>query len=264
MIVLILKFFFLFHLINGQQRDYNLFMPDLPSTRSPSSSSTTIHVTHSFTKINLFDGPFNVQLYQNNHLNNNYTSVDVETEQSIQNFVSINIERNDILTIRMMKKFLNIDEQINITILIIYRQLDEMYIDGLINIQCLNPIKTNQFRLYNHGTGSMKLKLNVNILDAYFHSIGNVKLCGQVLNDTTIKSLSIGNIDCRNLLTRKINIISSGIGNMYIMAIDEVNITLSGIGSVHYSGPLKQQIKTGLGNIIDLSNNQPIIDEDFD
>jgi hypothetical protein len=237
-------------------------MPDLPSSVTTTRITHTF-TSHSFTKINLFNGPFNVQLYQNSDLNNNYTSVDVETEQSIQNFISINIELNDTLTIRMIKTLKN-DDKINITVLIVYQRFDEMYIDGLINIQCFNPIQTNIFRFYNHGTGSIKLKLNVNIFDAYFHSIGNVKLCGQVFNDTTIKSLSIGNIDCRNLLTRKINILSSGIGNMYLMAIDEVNIILSGIGIVYYSGPLKQRIQTGLGNILDFSANPSIIVEDFD
>jgi hypothetical protein len=64
------------------------------------------------------------------------------------------------------------------------------------------------------------------------------------------------------------NFISNGIGNIYIIAIEEINLTLNGIGIIYYSGPLKQQIKTGLGNIIEIpnllsSNNQQIIDEDF-
>jgi hypothetical protein len=79
----------------------------------------------------------------------------------------------------------------------------------------------------------------------------------------------VGDVECRNLLTKKINIISSGIGDIYITATDEINITLSGIGTVYYSGPLKQQIKTGLGNIMEIpsvlsSNDQQILNEDLD
>jgi hypothetical protein len=245
-------------------------MPDLPPLNSQLSSSsitTKTYEIHSFTKINLLGGPFNVKLYHNIHLNNNYTSVDVETEQSIHKYISIDTQQDDILTIRMIEN-LNLNNKTNITILIIYQQLNEVYIDGMINIQCINQIETNLFRLYNHGTGFIRLKLNVHILDAYLHSIGRIKFCGQVLNETTIKSLSIGDIDCRSLLTRKMNFISNGIGNIYIIAIEEINLTLNGIGIIYYSGPLKQQIKTGLGNIIEIpnllsSNNQQIIDEDF-
>jgi hypothetical protein len=247
-------------------------MPDLPPLRSLSSPSliTTTHslTTRSFTKINLLGGPFNVKLYHNINSNNNSTSVDIETEESLHKFISINIERNDILTIRTTEN-LAINNRTNITILIIYQHLNELYINGMINIQCINQIQTNLFRLHHHGTGSINLKLNVHSLDAYLHSIGRVKFCGQVLNETSIKSLSVGDVDCRKLLTRKMSIISSGIGNMYIMAIDEINITLSGIGIIYYSGPLKQQIQIGLGNIIALPNlfsltDQEIINEDFD
>ncbi|CAF4824063.1 unnamed protein product [Rotaria sp. Silwood1] len=121
--------------------------------------------SRSFTKINLLGGPFNVKLYRNINSNDNYTSVDVETEQSIYKLISIDIEQNDILTIR------------------------------------------------------------------------RIKLCGQVNNEATLKSLGVGAVECRNLLTKKINLISSSIGTIYITVIDEINITLSGIATVYYSGP---------------------------
>ncbi|CAF0870971.1 unnamed protein product [Rotaria sp. Silwood1] len=70
-----------------------------------------------------------------------------------------------------------------------------------------------------------------------FHSIGRIKLCGQVNNEATLKSLGVGAVECRNLLTKKINLISSSIGTIYITVIDEINITLSGIATVYYSGP---------------------------
>ncbi|CAF0773164.1 unnamed protein product [Rotaria sp. Silwood1] len=252
-------------------------MPDLPSLysslSSSSSSNSIIRKTHSFTtrtftKINLLGGPFNVKLYCNTNVNNNYTSVDVETEQSIHKLISIDIEQNDTLTIRMIENF-NIPNKTNITLFIIYQQLNELQIDGIINIQCVNQIQTNIFRLQSRGSGSIKLKLNVNKLDAYLHSIGYVKLCGEVNDEAILKSLGVGDVECRNLLTKKIYVISSGIGNMYITAIDEINITLSGIGTVYYSGPLKENINTGLGSISEIpnilsSNNQQLINKDLD
>ncbi|CAF5084955.1 unnamed protein product, partial [Rotaria sp. Silwood1] len=57
-----------------------------------------------------------------------------------------------------------------------------------------------------------------------FHSIGRIKLCGQVNNEATLKSLGVGAVECRDLLTQKINLISSSIGTIYITVIDEINI----------------------------------------
>jgi hypothetical protein len=233
-------------------------MPDLPPpSRSEFSSSisTTRKIypfsANSFTKIHLSGGPFNVKLYQNPNSNDNYTSVDIETEESIHKLIFIDIIQNDILSIRLIDNT-NLINKTNITITINYSELTELNIDGMINIQCLNQIQTDKFRLYNRAHGFIKLKLHVNILDAYLHSIGRVKLCGQVNNEATIQSLGVGDVQCRNLFTKKINIISSGIGNLYITATDEINITLSGIGTVYYTGPLKLQMKTGLGNIVEI------------
>jgi hypothetical protein len=252
---------FLIQLTNGQQRNYNFFMPDLP-TSSRSSLSSSIPMTrkiypfaaNSFTKINLSGGPFNVKLYQNPNSNDNYTSVDIETEESIQKLISIDILQNEILSIRLTANQ-NLINTTNITITINYSQLTELNIDGAINIQCLNQIETDKFRLNNRANGYIKLKLHVNILDAYLHSIGRVKLCGQVNTEATIQSLGVGDVQCRNLFTKKINLIASGIGNIYITATDEINITLSGIGTVYYEGPLKQQMKNGLGNIIEMEDS---------
>lgn len=259
MILFILKSILLFHLIHVDGRNYNLFMPDLPPSGSSLSlpSITTSRTTHSFpsrscTKLHLFNGPFHVRLYQ---IDTNYTSIEIETNQSIQEFLQVEIEDNNTLTIRMLKDF-SIETKVNITILIIYQQINEILLDGLIDIECLNPIDTHSLRFHHHNTGTIQLKLNVHTFDAYLHSIGQIEFSGQVFNDTKIKSVAIGNIDCRKLLTRTIDILSSGIGNMYIIAIDEINIILNGIGVVYYSGPLKEQIQTGLGKIIFQSDLQ--------
>jgi hypothetical protein len=261
MILFIFYAILLTQLTNGEQRNFNFFMPDLPSSsRSPSSPSisTTRKVypftSKIFTKINLSGGPFNVKLYQNLNSNDNYTSVDVEAEESFQKLILIDIVHNTILTIRMVENN-NLINKTNITITINYHQLTELYIDGMINVQCLNQIHSDKLSLHNRATGSIKLKLNVNTLDAYLHSVGRVKLCGQVKQEATIQSLGVGDVQCRNLFTKKINVISSGIGNIYITATDEINITLSGIGTVYYTGPLKQETKTGLGNIIQMQND---------
>lgn len=250
----------LFQLINGHQRSFNFFMPDLPSPSSrPSFLLSSISTTHkfypfkknSFTKINLSGGPFNVKLNQST--DDSVTSVDIEADESTHKQLLIDIIQNDVLSIRMTDNS-NLINKTNVTIIINYNQLSELYIDGMINIQCLNKIQAERFRLNNRANGFIKLKLDVDILDAYFHSVGRAKLCGQVNYEATLQSLGVGDIRCQNLLAKKINVISSGIGNIYVLATDEINITLSGIGTVYYAGPIKQKMKTGLGNIIQMQD----------
>ena len=224
--------------------------------------------TRSFSKIYLSGGPFNVRLYRNTNPNDTFASVDVEAEPSLHPQILIEIDATEMLTIRMTGH-VNLVNTTNVTLFITYNQLDELHIDGLSYIQCLNQIRSDTFRLHDRGTGSLKLKFDVNNLDAYLHSIGRVKLCGRVQNEATLKSLGVGDVDCRRLLAKTIRVISSGIGNIYVTATDEINITLSGIGTVYYSGPLKEQVKTGLGNIMEMHdvsfiNAQRLIDELLD
>ncbi|CAF2469596.1 unnamed protein product [Rotaria sp. Silwood2] len=140
MIFCYFKLIVVFHLTNEQQRNYNFFMPDLPSRQSSLSSplSPIIRKSHSFTahtftKINLLSSPINVKLYHHTNINNNYTSVDVETEQLIHKFILIDIEQNDILTICMIENS-NIPNETNITLFIMYQQLNELHIDGYIKL----------------------------------------------------------------------------------------------------------------------------------
>ncbi len=60
-----------------------------------------------------------------------------------------------------------------------------------------------------------------------------------VFNDATRKSLGIEDVECQYLFIRKMNVISSGIGTIYVIVIDKINMTLSEIGIFYYSDPLK-------------------------
>lgn len=200
---------------------------------------------NSFTKIHLAGGRFDLKLLQNS----SSSSVDVFAEDTVRHLVLIDVIQTDILFIRMMENP-NLVNQSKIIITIIYSNLTELFIDGMINIQCLNPIRVDELLVHNRATGFVKLKLHVNFLDVYLHSIGHMKLCGQVNEEAAIHSLGVGEIQCSGLFTKKVDVISSGIGNIYVQATDEVNIILSGIGTVFYTGPLRKQIRTGLGNSI--------------
>ena len=266
MILIIIHLVLFVHSIDTYRRDRGLLMPGVPVSASPSPSSISFtrqvytFADRTFTRIDLFGGPFNVRLYQNPHPDDNYTSVDVETDELMHKGIHIDVVQDQILLIRMNGDAPYMSKS-NITLTITYRQLNELHIDGTMNIRCLNRIRTDQFRLHHHGMGTIKLKLDGNTLDAYLHSIGLVQLCGQVKEQVTIKTVGVGDVRCRSLLTKKIHIISAGIGNIFVRATEEINIILSGISTVYYAGPLKQQIRTGSGHIVETDGSISTIDQ---
>ena len=266
MILIIIHLVLYVHSMDAYRRDPNVLMPGVPVSASPSPSSISFtrqvytFADRVFTRIDLFEGPFNVKLYQNPHPDDNYTSVDVETDELMHKNIHIDIVQDQILLIRMNGNSPYMSKP-NITLTITYHQLNDLHIDGTMNIRCLNRIRTDQFRLHHRGSGTIKLKFDGNTLDAYLHSIGLVQLCGHVKERVTIKSVGVGDVRCRSLLTKKIHIISAGIGNIFVRATEEINIILSGISTVYYAGPLKQQIRTGSGHIVETEPSRPSIDQ---
>ncbi|CAF0895205.1 unnamed protein product, partial [Didymodactylos carnosus] len=232
---MILLYLFCLIPILCQCQQYNLLLPGHPPfTTRIIGNKEIVRENHpfmgTFSKISI-NGVFNVQLIYNDDENDNTTFVEIETDKNLQQFVLVEIQTSDTLIIRMKNEMnynTNNIHSTNMTVYIKYKYLKQLDINGLVNLECLNQIQTEQFIFHNKGTGSVKLKLNVNYFDAFLHSIGPVKFCGQINDEATLTYIGVGDIDCSNLMTKKINVISSGIGNVHVVAADEINVTLSG------------------------------------
>ena len=82
--------------------------------------------------------------------------------------------------------------------------------------------------------------------------VGSVVLDGEFLDEITISLTGVGEVRAYGLETGICNIVSTGIGNCWVHARDELNVTLTGIGNVFYRGnPVVSQKITGLGSLID-------------
>ena len=238
---------FFFFFVVESHGDYNLFMPDLPS----SSSSVIRRFHYSFRRLHLAGGPMSVRFTHRSRWESNDTSiVEIEAEDSLHPFIHLEINQNDQLVIRTDDEFQASTIQVNI----LYEHFDELHLDGWIDTECLTPIPSEHFRLFARGSGSVRLKFNVTDLEASLYSMGEVKLCGLVRRQATIRSFGLANVQCRHLWTRSVDLLSAGIGNVFVSGTEELKVNLTGVGTVSYRGPLKEQSRTGLGQLVNVES----------
>lgn len=241
--------------IRTQNLDYNRWMPDKPLSVKPISSNLNItqriypFFQSNFESIHLLGGPFDVYLYQNPNVDENYTSIDVITEEYFHSQVIVNFTASNIIIGSTDSRTLS-HNQVYIRVMINYYQVKRLHIEGLIHTHCLNTIHADTFHLHDRSSGSVKLKLNVNVLNAYFHSTGYTKICGRVNAVANIQSLALNQVNCRNLLIHSLNVKTSGIGHIYVTVLNGINATLTGLGNIYYRGQLQHTVKTGLGSFI--------------
>lgn len=260
-------FFFFFSVVFALHPP--VLMPDRPSRSNGSISfdpSLNRHVhwfpSSSIRRLHVQGGPFEVQLYQNLHAEGNSSSVDVQTLDHLHPLVSVGVANTDQLLIRTPEHLRWSNESSRSIVLSInFAQLKEIYLDGRVSLRCLNPIRSETFRLFAHGHTDIRLKVRLATFDAYLHSLGRIKLCGRVDGETTIQSLGLADVHAENLLTSQLNVVSSGIGNVFVTSTGELNISSTGIGHVYYRGQLHQQVRTGLGNLIQLEDLHRLTEE---
>ncbi|CAF1181494.1 unnamed protein product [Didymodactylos carnosus] len=195
----------------------------------------------------IVNGVFNVQLIQSE----SETSVEIEASKDVQNHFVVDIQNTSILSIRMIP---NYSFSSKIIVYIKFKDLKQYNMENMVgNTNSTNEIKQNQkFILYSKGTGNVNLKLNVPLFEAHVYTTGQHILNGQVQNEATIVYRGVGDIDALNLVTKKMNVNANGVGNIRIMATDEINIDVSGVTTVFYKGPLNNQKKYGLGRVVPL------------
>jgi len=103
------------------------------------------------------------------------------------------------------------------------------------------------------GIGSVTSlnELNLEELTVSYSGVGETTLNGQVTNFQYSLS-GIGDLKAFDLITSRSEIVISGIGNVEITALDELDVIISGNGNVSYKGdPNITSIVSGNGNVID-------------
>ncbi len=81
--------------------------------------------------------------------------------------------------------------------------------------------------------------------------VGNFQLSGDFQDELLIALTGVGNVDAYDTEIGVCDIVSTGVGDCRVNVRDELNVTISGVGSIYYRGnPAITQSVSGMGNLI--------------
>jgi hypothetical protein len=137
-----------------------------------------------------------------------------------------------------------------IEVYINFQELEKLVIEGAVDLQCDNQIKTDNLKLEFEGAGNVELNINTNKMIADISGVGNFEIEGET-DYHKVDFSGIGNYDARYLRSKYTIVESNGIGSVKVFASAKLKGEASGIGSIDYYGdPDHVDINaTGLGSV---------------
>lgn len=176
--------------------------------------------------------------------------LEIEAEENIIDELTSDVE-GDILTLGYTNRFWrrSIIPNQSITYYLHVIDLEEITLNGANTLE-IDAFETNSLEIVLNGAGRVDVdELLAENLDVYIAGTGTVTIAGQVA-DQTINIDGAGNYQAGNLQTNNTTIEIDGLGNGTIWAIDFLDITINGGGSINYYGtPSVSQDINGLGDI---------------
>ena len=172
-------------------------------------------------------GPYSVNLRQsdNNALTIKASEKYIELIEVSSDGGELRIEMDE----KRFKKPWNIEVYIN------FKELSKLRIEGAVDLQSDNSIKTDNLKLEFEGAGNVELDIEVSKVIAEISGVGNFEITG----NTEYHKVSfdgIGNYDAQNLHSKFTLVESNGIGSVSVHASDKLKGEASGIGSIDYFG----------------------------
>ena len=137
-----------------------------------------------------------------------------------------------------------------IEVYINFRDLEKLEIEGAVDLQCENQIKTSNLKIEFEGAGNIELNVNTDKIIAEIAGVGNFEVEGET-EYHKIEFDGIGSYDAQDLRSKYTIVESNGIGNVSVYASLKFKGEANGIGSVDYYGdPDDVSVDaTGLGSV---------------
>lgn len=115
------------------------------------------------------------------------------------------------------------------------KELSEVTVSGSGDIVGQNTIETNDFRARVSGSGDIEMALDARNISTGISGSGNIELSGSARSGSLSISGS-GKLLAENLKVDDFEVSISGSGRGSIMVYGELDVRISGSGSVYYSG----------------------------
>ena len=137
-----------------------------------------------------------------------------------------------------------------IEVYIHFKDLEKLVIEGAVDLQSENQIKTSNLKLEFEGAGNVELNIKVDKLIAEISGVGNFEIQGEA-DYHKVEFSGIGNYEAQDLQSKYTIVESNGIGSVKVYASNKFRGEANGIGSVEYFGdPDDVSVEaTGLGSV---------------
>ena len=107
--------------------------------------------------------------------------------------------------------------------------------DGSGNMQTASRIRANSLKVINEGSGQMMVGFSGDELEVDNEGSGDLRVVGEC-RDAELTNEGSGDLEANELIANIADVVNEGSGNVYVHAIDELSIELSGSGDVEYEG----------------------------
>lgn len=109
-------------------------------------------------------------------------------------------------------------------------------------------------KVMNSGASGIRIdNLDTDHLEAVVSGVGEIAISG-VADEAVLVNSGVGSIEADHFKAQRVKANVSGVGNIKCYASEELNGTVSGVGSLEYGGHPKQKNtkRTGVGSISEL------------
>jgi hypothetical protein len=201
----------------------------------------TMHQTGSFDRLHV-SGIFKVILIEGDS-----PLVEVETDSNLQEH--IRIEVTDGLLTLSTNPHVSIDPS-RLDVYITVNRLKELRTSGASSITSRHTLSADHLNIQISGASDLNLKVRASSMKTHVAGAANVKLNGDV-REHEIRISGVASVNCSDLNTLQTDVSISGAGTAKVHAENEITASVSGVGSIQFSGdPASKKLSTsGAGSI---------------
>ena len=172
-------------------------------------------------------GPYEVHLRQSNDC-----GVTIIAKESYMERIEVDTHGGE-LSIEIDGK--NFRTSKSIEVFINFKHLEKLEIEGAVDLNCENQIKTTNLKLEFDGAGQVLLDVAADKIIAQIAGVGNFEIEGKT-EYHKVQFDGIGSYEAKYLRSNYTIVESNGIGSVSVYASNKFKGEASGIGSVDYYG----------------------------
>ena len=179
------------------------------------------------------------------------STLEIETEQWVHD-CCFTVTAQPVLRIRLKSE----TNYPRITVYLSLRTpLSSIVMTGTGNLLTTNPIQSDALVFELSGTSKAQLQVEIlSKLDVIISGTGQMVITGHVKGTGYVRLGGAGEFDGRTCPMNSVIVDVIGVGTVYVVGEQAVDVAVGGVGQVYYHGPLRNQRVTGVGSIDSLSN----------